>query len=554
MVDSEKISEILKNYRKDRHLTQQELADFLCIQQKDISNLENNGSYTDRISKVCRVADFLNIPYEQIFENTIKDESFTHLFDEKPYIPAQNIEISQIRYEDATPDTVQSEYQNTEEATDMEYYNITDTDENQILEKMINKNDSALILSQNIRNGIFGQKAYEGEPNQNVCVIGSSGSGETCSLVIPNIEACYGNYVIAHPYLESMKETRNILRKKGYTIVDFNFDKEDENTALYDPFKNIDLNQDISDISHEIFNIVNILTTEPEQDAFFKDATRLLLTSLIAYYLSDPDTNEKMSFFEYFNSMIQQEEDELRFIHIIRHTSTEVSKAKEQYKKLDTRYTLKEIAVKNFPGTDKRTLQNIFISIALMLQRMTIYTTDSTPLIELLYTPDTCIIVDLPVGDYKYYNTNMALLMYQLFENGNKSVHHEALRYILDEFPNYDVPCIERFIAQTRTHGTQIMTLVQSIYQLKAKNQMGVLSNSKYIVYLGSPSDEDNKYISGLCGYKTIKRNKENDNYKYVPKKTEVPVISVNDLRMLKDDECLVITSNEVYKDKKFRR
>ena len=80
--------------------------------------------------------------------------------------------------------------------------------------------------------------------NNNVLVVGGSGTGKTRTIVTPNIHQAAGSYIISDPKGNLHKKYGRYLERHGYDIgvIDFT---HPEKSARYNPMKDIRTSQDI---------------------------------------------------------------------------------------------------------------------------------------------------------------------------------------------------------------------------------------------------------------------------------------------------------------------
>ena len=71
------------------------------------------------------------------------------------------------------------------------------------------------IMTENIRVSLDVRKHYR---NLNALVIGGSGAGKTRFYAKPNIMQCSASYIVLDPKGEIVRDTGNLLMKKGYTL------------------------------------------------------------------------------------------------------------------------------------------------------------------------------------------------------------------------------------------------------------------------------------------------------------------------------------------------
>lgn len=148
-----------------------------------------------------------------------------------------------------------------------------------------------IILSERLALNMDTRKTLR---NNNVLVIGGSGSGKTRSFVKPNVLQRNCNYVITDPSGEILESTGKSLADDGYEIKVFNL-VEQTRSNRYNPFRYIR-----SDAG--VMMMVNCLirnTTPPEQhgtDPFWEKSEVALLLAL-CFYLRDnrPESDRNFS-------------------------------------------------------------------------------------------------------------------------------------------------------------------------------------------------------------------------------------------------------------------
>ncbi len=115
--------------------------------------------------------------------------------------------------------------------------------------------------------------------NNNVIVVGASGSGKTTSIVSPNICRCYGSYVISDPKGVLYDKHKDLLEDNGYRVVKLDF-THPESSAHYNPFAYIGSFEDVKKMAHSIVEGAELRNTK---DVFWLLSAEMLLTSLIGF-------------------------------------------------------------------------------------------------------------------------------------------------------------------------------------------------------------------------------------------------------------------------------
>ena len=119
--------------------------------------------------------------------------------------------------------------------------------------------------------------------NNNILVIGGSGSGKTRYLVKPNLLQCGSSYVITDPKGELLKSTAYMLKQHGYVIKVLNL-IDRTHSDCYNPMAYIHKPSDAYKLTNQI-----VKNTNPEgkmgagNDPFWEKSEILLIYALILY-------------------------------------------------------------------------------------------------------------------------------------------------------------------------------------------------------------------------------------------------------------------------------
>lgn len=89
-----------------------------------------------------------------------------------------------------------------------------------------------MIIAQNIA---YSLDCHETQLNNNVLVVGTSGSGKTRSIVTPNIIQATGSYIVSDPKGNLYEQYGPYLKKQGYVVEKLDF-TDPENSAHYNFF------------------------------------------------------------------------------------------------------------------------------------------------------------------------------------------------------------------------------------------------------------------------------------------------------------------------------
>ena len=108
------------------------------------------------------------------------------------------------------------------------------------------KNPGKILLAQGVS---FDMDCMTTGVNNNVLVVGTSGSGKTRSIVEPNLLQANGSYVVSDPKGNLYRKYKGYLEECGYVVKKLDF-THPESSAHYNFFHYIKREQDIVKIAH----------------------------------------------------------------------------------------------------------------------------------------------------------------------------------------------------------------------------------------------------------------------------------------------------------------
>ncbi len=367
--------------------------------------------------------------------------------------------------------------------------------------------------------------------NNNVLVIGGSGSGKTRFFLKPNLLQLHCSYVITDPKGTVLAEVGKVFEDAGYVIKTFNtvdFTK----SMHYNPFTFIKTEADI-----KVFVDILITSTkekgEKSADQFWENSERLLYMALIGYIWYELPKEEQnfSSLLRMINSMEVRENDET-FMNAIDYAFEELDIGTEEFNKRHN-FTQKDgdkikepkpehFAVsqyKKYKLAAGKTAKSILISCGVRLAAFDIKEVrDMTAFDEMQLSTvgDKKTILFIVIDDKVTTFNFLANMMYsQLFKelcdkadnvyNGRLPVH---VRMMLDEFANIgQIPNFERIISIIRSREISVDVIVQNMAQIEAlyDKQAGTLvGNCDTTLFLGSGENQTMKTISERVGKTTI--------------------------------------------------
>lgn len=355
--------------------------------------------------------------------------------------------------------------------------------------------------------------------NNNVLVIGGSGSGKSRFFVKPNILQANCNYVVTDPAGEMLASMGTFLENQGYEIRVFNLVEMDK-SHCYNPFKYIRKDEDVL----TMIDCLIVNTTPPNTkggDQFWVKSETALLQAL-CFYLIEKCVPEEQN----FGSVMEL----LRLAEVDENNPDRQSPLDVMFSKLKTENPA-SMAVKSYDifkmGAGK-TLKSILISCGVRLQVFNLQAVAN------LTNVDTIDLTSIGTGDGKKalfvitpqasetYNFLVSMLYSQLFETlyfegtkleaQKKHFKHE-IRFLLDEFANIgQIPQFTKKLATMRKYRISCSIIIQNLAQIKSlyeKDWETIIGNCDSMIFLGGLEYSTLEYISNIMGTQTIRTRNE---------------------------------------------
>ncbi len=363
------------------------------------------------------------------------------------------------------------------------------------------------ILSQNV---YLGMDSFKTRFNNNVLVIGGSGSGKSRFFVKPNLLQANCNYIVTDPSGELVESTGHFLEEQKYEIKIFNL-CEMNKSLCYNPFEYI---RDEEGVLTMIDCLITN-TTAPEHrggDPFWTKSEIALLEAL-CFYLIDYCDKEQRNFTNVMKL--------LRAAEINENNPDAKSRLDEMFDEVARKdpNSLALKAYKTFKMGAGKTLKSILISCAVRLQVFDL------PGVARLTSVDTIDLASMAMGKKALfvvtpqasstYNFLVSMLYSQLFEtlyyigDTDRSKLERQVRFLLDEFVNIgQIPAFTKKLATMRKYGISCSVILQNIAQIKAiykDDWETIIGNCDSMVFLGGLEYSTLEYISNTLGKMTIK-------------------------------------------------
>lgn len=440
--------------------------------------------------------------------------------------------------------------------------------------------------------------------NNNVLVIGGSGSGKSRFFVKPNILQANCSYVITDPSGELLTSQGQFLKDQGYKIKVFNL-VDMQHSNCYNPFNYI--RDDLG-----VLMLVNCLikNTTPagasKGDPFWEKSETALLQALI-FYLIKYRPKEEQNFTSVMKLLRAAEVDENNpnakspldrlFDEVARIDPKSIALKQYMTFKMGAGKTLKSILIscsvrltvfnmkeiENLTGTDDIDLgtigdekQALFVVIPAADDTYNFLVSMMySQLFETLYyhaeieCPNGYYITDSEKNIIKFVKTEQEADNY-INENpgtnkkrGDKRLASHC-RFLLDEFANIgQIPEFDKKLATMRKYEISCSIILQNLAQIKEmydKKAEGLIGNCDSILFLGSSEYETCEYISKKLGKaNVIVRNNSrslsskggNNSLSYQHDARDL--MTPDEVSRMNNDECILfIRGLQAFKRKKF--
>lgn len=314
--------------------------------------------------------------------------------------------------------------------------------------------------------------------NNNVMVIGGSGTGKSRFLVKPNLLQVNSSYVITDPSGELLETEGAYLERNGYEVRVFNL-VQMEHSNCYNPFNYI---RDEQGVITMITALVKNTTAKGSQssDPFWEKAETALLQALCYFLVSECNPEDR----NYGNVMellrcaeVKDGQDDFK--------STLDILFEDLEKKNPNHIAVRQYAVFKSAGGGK-TAQSILITCQTRLQHFnleSIQKLTGTDDIDLgsLGDKKVALFCITPTADTSF-NFLVSMMYTQLFETlyhhaetkckGKRLKYH--VRFMLDEFANIGtIPDFEQKLSTMRKYEISCTIIIQALAQLKTMYKDG---------------------------------------------------------------------------------
>lgn len=345
--------------------------------------------------------------------------------------------------------------------------------------------------------------------NQNIAVIGSSGSSKSQSYVIPNlINVRDKSIIVTDPKGELYDLTAQLKKDQGYKIYQVDFISFMQ--SKYNPLSYVETTLQAQKVAN---TIISNFEGDGGDNVFFKNSATNMLSALIIYVKAEfpPEEANMEKVVQTYTDYVQDEETFNKWIKTIPNEHP----AKEMLNSIID-------LTGNTRGSVTSTLNNGFNIFKLpqvkrMTQKSDFHFKDFIDEKAILY-------VKLSMEDDTFapltsvFFSQMINIYYDVASESKNQKLKRKIVFMLDEFANIGkIDNYSRTLATCRSLGLSMHTIIQNKSQLEKKSMYGaeetndILSNHDTIVILRAKQEdtETTKWISDALGTTTKEITKE---------------------------------------------
>ncbi|MDO5559570.1 MAG: type IV secretory system conjugative DNA transfer family protein [Oscillospiraceae bacterium] len=347
--------------------------------------------------------------------------------------------------------------------------------------------------------------------NNNMLVIAGSGAGKTRSVVVPNILAASGSYIVSDTKGNLYSKWSDVMSRQGYNILHLNL-IHPELSDHYNPLSCVRTPNEVQKFAHQLIYAGS--ERGGSYDPFWDRASELLLTAITGYLAERRQLGERSNFNDI--SVILSEIDVEKWEC---NESCEIdfrfNSFREKYRRITGDHSWAYKQFRKFCQVPKKTMSCIIITLQTILSDLdtleirTMLSRNDIDISSLGLIP-TIVFVEISDTDRSkdtlaniFYSQAMNLLCSYADECCSDSRLPVPVRFILDDFgTNCRIDGFQNMISNIRSRDISAMIILQSTTQLVAgysDSAHTIIDNCDTMIYMGGNDTETAQMVSVRC-------------------------------------------------------
>ncbi len=325
--------------------------------------------------------------------------------------------------------------------------------------------------------------------NNNVMVVGTTGSAKTRTMVVPNLMECHGSYIVTDPKGNLYNRYGKYMREQGYRVKRLSF-IHPEKSVHYDPMAYVETTQEMQQLS----SLLASHTQGRNNDPYWEDSALILFNSIIGLIKEGRKVDMP---FKGFNDIVTL----LRFAG--KKEGTEISALSEMMEELYKK-NRGSWAYRQYRGIAQAPEKTHNCTVTTALTKLN--TLDTNELARMLSRDEidiksigkrkTAVFVEISDTDRSMdilANIFFTQAMSQLCRFADEECVNNELpvpvRFIMDDFAtNCRIDNFDNMISNIRSRKISVMIILQSLKQLEKgyeENAHTIIDDCDTLVYMG---------------------------------------------------------------------
>ena len=324
--------------------------------------------------------------------------------------------------------------------------------------------------------------------NDNVLIVGGSGTGKTRGVVRPNILQAEGSYIVSDPKGNLYDLYREYLKGKGYRVERLDFARPERSTVQYNFFRYIHNQTDILRVAH----LLRCASGGSTADQFWEQSSELIIECVVSFLMEfRPEGSRNLG------TLL----DMLREGH--RMLDNAADSQLDHLMLQAEKYAQDSFAVRCYQSVSVNPTRTWNCVISSALAKYAAYDTaeirslleEDTLNISSIGSRKTALFVvvsdtDRSMDDIaNIFFTQAMQELCRMADQRPENCLKVPVRFILDDFAtNVHIDEFPRMISSIRSRGLSTMIMIQAEAQLKSVYQQDaetIIGNCDSYVYLG---------------------------------------------------------------------